>query len=210
MRTILWVFCGVVGWAACGFETNTNPGDSDGGSHPDLTGLDLLGVDLTSPPGFDLAMGGGGTGPGPLGALPAGFCCTGNEQCRNRLCMAIGGGPSYCADDCRSDTGCDAWGAFRCDTNNSYCVPAAATYDCLPQAQYTYGTKPTGACCQAGFDKAGQECAGGLCYAQGPDSNPFFCTQGCDSNAPCPPGHFCNIDHWCSKLDLNGTYTCQP
>jgi len=211
MRTVSLAFCSVVGLAACGFQTNAIPGGSDGGNAVDLLGLDLTGVDLASVTAPDLAASSvGGTGPGPLGALPSGFCCSDNSQCRNRRCIKAGSGPSYCADDCFSDGACNAWGALRCDLTNYYCVPTTATYDCLPQAQYTYGAKPIGACCQSGFGKSGQECAGGLCYSEGPDSNPFFCTQGCSSNEPCPIGYFCIPDHWCSKLDTNGPYTCQP
>jgi hypothetical protein len=204
----LWV--GFVVFAGgCGFRPITPPGDLAGA---DLAGADFAGVDFA---GADLSMSAGdlslsgGTGPGPLGALPAGFCCTADLECRSRRCFQVGTGPKFCSDECRSDDVCNTWGgAFVCEMTQGECLPAQQTYSCLDPSTYNYGTKPTGACCATG-PRSGQECQGGLCYATGPSANPFFCTQGCDPGS-CPIGYICNLLKWCSKPDPNAPYTCNP
>jgi hypothetical protein len=196
----------------CGFRPT---GGSDGGvqdlAGADLFGVDLAGVDIAMPPG-DLA--GGGTGPGPLGALPAGFCCNTNEECRSRSCTSTGGGPKICSDDCREDGVCTAWGAaMRCDMTSDRCVPSATPYTCLQASSYAYGGRPIGACCAHGFYKAGQECLGGLCLSTGNSANPYYCTQGCNANTPCPGGYSCFIGFcWISQTigDNNYVYSCTP
>src|SRR5207253_10532666 len=124
----------------------------------DLTGYDLTGQDLTGG-GPDFTMPGGGTGPGPAGALPAGFCCSGNAECRSRRCRSING-MGICTDDCDHDSICTAYGAaMKCDTAGSgECVATGGGTTCVDASQYHYGTKAIGACCSSGFDKAGAEC----------------------------------------------------
>jgi len=199
--------------SGCGFRALSGDGGVDGAaaddlSGADLTGADLAGVDLS---GSDLTITGGGTGPGPAGALPAGFCCTSVDQCRSRRCRALGNGTSFCTDDCDHDSICSVWGgAFKCNTGaTGECIAVSSSTTCLDPSLYHYGTKPIGACCQSGFDKAGQECVGGLCNATGPISNPFYCTQGCTGNTPCPAPYVCNSAAFCSLPDPSAPYTCQ-
>lgn len=191
----------------CGFRPIPGAEDLAGA---DLAGADFAGADLSMGPA-DLSLS-GGTGPGPLGALPAGFCCASNDQCRSRRCITVGTGqPYFCTDECQNDGVCNTWGGlFRCDMpSNNDCVPVNNTYTCLDPATYNYGTKPTGACCGSGSPRSGQECLGGLCNATGPSSNPFFCTQGCSAGT-CPIGYTCNIMKWCWKQDPQAPYTCNP
>ena len=196
----------------CGFRGIENQYDLATGA--DLAGVDFAGVDLTF--ASDLARaqdlaGIGGNGPGPLGALPPSYCCNSNEECRSRACVSTGGGPKYCTDVCDTDAVCNVWGgAFVCDPGGE-CVPANASYSCVPADQYSYGTKPLGSCCAHGFPEAGQECLGGLCEATGNDANPFYCTQGCNANTRCPSGYtcaagFCWIEQ--SFTDPSFIYSC--
>jgi hypothetical protein len=193
--------------AGCGFHRTSS---DYGGEAADLAGADLFGVapaDLATSDGNTA----GGTGPGPVGALPTGFCCNSDDDCRSRNCAGLLEPVHYCTDECDHDSLCSAWGGdFKCDVNGTgYCVTATAPANCLAPSVYPYGTKPIGSCCQSGFDKSGQECLGGLCNATGPSSNPFYCTQGCDRNTPCPAPYVCNSASFCSLPDPNATYTCQ-
>jgi hypothetical protein len=214
-------FCGavvLVACAGCGFRTL--PG-GDGGEAADLAGVDLAGADLAGVDlaGVDLAGGdlstppGGGFGPGPLGALPAGYCCSDAHQCRGRLCNSDGGGAHYCSQTCMLDAECTDFGApMRCDRGSSTCVFTSTPYTCLDPQSYAYGGKPLGSCCASGFPTAGQACLGGLCFATGNDVNPYYCTQGCVDSGECPPGYGCHAS-FCWKeqsfLDPNYVYTCQ-
>jgi hypothetical protein len=187
---------------ACGFRNIPNEG-------ADLAGHDLAGADLSGGGGG----GGGGVGPGPVGALPTGYCCTRREECRSRRCISVGGGPSFCSDDCDTDLVCTAWGgAFRCDVDAGWtCQPTTASYTCLDPSTYHYGAKRFGACCASGFSRAGEECQGGLCNSVGPVSNPFYCTQGCIPGIePCPIGYSCGSARFCIPNDPNATYACTP
>jgi hypothetical protein len=201
--------------SGCGFRASNGDGgstDLSGGGGEDLSGLDLLGVDLTGTTPPDMTMSGGGTGPGPAGALPAGYCCNNNpDLCRSRRCRALSNGTSFCTDDCDHDSLCSVWGgAFKCDTTGTgECIASSSATTCLDPSTYQYGTKAIGACCQSGFDKSGQECVGGLCDATGPTSNPFYCTQGCDGNTPCPAPYTCTSAGFCALPDPNAPYTCQ-
>ena len=218
LRGILLLGAGLMAAAAlsgCGFQraSSDDGGDAPGDLGPDAAtaqpGADLAGAGDLGAAGADLAAG-GGTGPGPLGALPAGFCCTSNDDCRSRDCAALPDATRYCSDECDHDSLCSAWGgSFKCDVNGTgLCIPAAAQTTCVDPSLYHYGEKPIGACCQSGFDKSGQECLGGLCNATGPDSNPFYCTQGCDTQTPCPAPYECNSVGFCSLPDPNAPYTC--
>ena len=152
----------------------------------------------------------GGSGPGPLGALPAGFCCNTNDDCRSRNCAGLLLPVHYCTDECDHDSLCSTWGGnFTCDLNSGTCVTATTPATCLDPSLYHYGGKPIGSCCQSGFDKSGQECQGGLCNATGPSANPFYCTQGCDRNTPCPAPYVCNSASFCSLPDPNAAYSCR-
>ncbi len=191
----------------CGFHRTATddggapPGDAaDGGaSAASAAAIDMAVIDV------------GGTGPGPLGALPTGFCCNSDADCRSRNCAALLEPVHYCSDPCDHDSLCSAWGgSFVCDPGGSgWCVSATVQATCLDPSLYHYGTRPIGACCQSGFDQSGQECAGGLCNATGPSSNPFYCTQGCGRDAPCPAPYVCNAASFCSLPDANAAYACK-
>jgi hypothetical protein len=78
---------------------------------------------------------------------------------------------------------------------------------CRPADQYQYGTKAIGTCCSHGFSMAGQECLGGLCESTGNEANPFYCTQGCDSSAPCPGAYSCFAGFcWITQTVSDNTY----
>jgi len=177
----------VISLAGCGFRPL---GNNDLGNNPPL--------DLSMP-------GSGGTGPGPEGALPAGYCCDGPQQCRSRQCMS-----GYCLDECSDNSECTAFGAaMTCDLSSGTCMPGAG-FSCLDPSGYHYGSKTQGACCQSGFPQSGQECASGRCIAFGPDTNPFICTSACIQGVePCPIGFQCTVERFCAPNDPNASYTCQ-
>jgi hypothetical protein len=202
----------------CGFQTLPNPGPDlaspDLGSAPaDLAGADLAGVDFAAP-AADLAApdlsAAKHQGPGPLGALPAGYCCQNDQECRSRDCVNAGSF-RYCSDLCDSDEVCNVWGAgFACDLPSQACVATGAS--CHPAADYQYGTAATGSCCAHGFATAGQECLGGICTSTGNSANPFYCTQGCDNLTHCPGGYSClGGTCWITQTtgDPSYLYSCQ-
>jgi hypothetical protein len=188
--------------AGCGFRSLPSGGGDLAGL--DLAGVDFSGVDFAAPPGSDLSMS-GGTGKGPLGALPTGFCCQGPSDCRTRRCTN-----GACVDECFGDSDCNGYASgFTCP-NSTVCT-APSGFTCLDPATYHYGTKATGSCCSHGFNTAGAECLGGLCQATGADSNPFYCTQGCSNGSECPGGYSCAAGFcWIGQsfTDPTFTYTC--
>lgn len=171
------------------------------------------GSDATS--AFDGAPPTGGTGPGPWGALPTGYCCTGDEQCRYRRCVDSGGG-RMCADECHSDDPCQGGlPGFHCvgaSTGKAgLCLPqSAANTSCVPADQFKYGKKKLGGCCVATHDgRAGAECEGNHCGAFGELSNPFICTHVCAKAADCPGNYICTpVAHYSICAPLAKTYTC--
>jgi hypothetical protein len=161
------------------------------GADSGVPGSDGGAGDLASGAG-DLAAPAGGNGPGPLGALPTGFCCAANEQCRSRQCFSFASGPYYCADFCDTTLQCSGFSTqFTCDPNGS-CAPINDSYSCLDGATYSYGSKPTGACCDGAAQRPGQECLGGWCLRTGATTDPFYCTQGCNNLTACPAGYTCH------------------
>lgn len=184
------------------------PTDSGGSVDAPVTGSDSGSVGDGST---------GTTGPGPLGDLPSGYCCTSNAECRNRTCVDLGGGNKMCEDECDgSQSLCNGLPiAFTCTWDDSgvvgLCVPPSGTA-CLPASQYTHGTKPIGACCTGtGNATSGQECLGGSCGSFGSaSSNPNICSQACDSGADCPAPYQCaNIGNYNICAPLADPYTCQ-
>jgi hypothetical protein len=156
-------------------------------------------------------------GPGPLGALPSGYCCQKDSDCRGRHCVSAGG-PTFCADSCTGDSICTEYGfAMTCNLQSAsdvLCGPTSpSTFKCGDPQQFIPGTKPIGSCCSAGT-RSGQECAGGNCVTVG-SGNPFICTQGCLNSNECPGGYECLLDtRSCVPAPfLEGnpdyTYTCQ-
>ncbi|MSP63402.1 MAG: hypothetical protein EXR72_24280 [Myxococcales bacterium] len=199
----------------------------DGGSG-DLAGS--AGADIAAPPGSDLsglpegdmaklpgdpdmAKPQGGTGPGPYGALPSGYCCTANVECRFRRCLAMAGG-MMCSDNCDGDGSCPepeykCIGATMFDPGR--CEPVVKAMKCTLAAMFQRGAKKLGACCSATHDwKAGLECEGGRCDAFGDIKNPFICNQACAKAADCPGAYKCTPidDNLSICLPFADPYTC--
>lgn len=144
--------------------------------------------------------GGGAThGPGPFGALPAGYCCTSDQECRFRNCADFGG-VRMCADECSHDDGCNTGKNLTCSFATGYCEPSGAP-ECIPAEQWVVGTKKAGACCiPTGDGTAGQECEANRCVAVGDLQNPFICTQPCADIGDCPPKYSCLGHSFCAPL----------
>lgn len=152
--------------------------------------------------------GGGVAGPGPHGALPSGYCCTSDQDCRYRTCTDFGG-VKLCSDTCTNDDStCNAAPNMKCNATSGQCEPAG-TPSCIPAAQFVAGTVPLGGCCIAtGDGHAGEECQGNLCMAFGALENPFICTHACDVPKDCPPKYECNsFTRFCWPIAT--TYTCE-
>ncbi len=161
--------------------------------------------------------GGSAAGPGPEGALPTGYCCTSNEDCRNRYCVDLGGGNKMCEDECDgSQSACQGLlSGFTCTWDDAmvdgFCEPTSPSTQCVPADQYQHGTKPDGACCSAtGNATSGQECLSGNCGAFGDQSNPYICNLACDATHTCPGTSLCsNVGVYSVCVPLANTYTCQ-
>lgn len=168
------------------------------------------------PPADLIAASDGGSGPGPAGALPSGYCCTAHDECRHRHCLVIGGA-KRCADLCRSDEECRGGGAsFRClpllDGVPAHCEPPPPLGACRPATEFRYGMKKLGACCTATHDgTAGLECEGGLCISFNDLGNPYICTRPCARPLDCPGNFSCapTGNGYSICLALADKYTCQ-
>lgn len=157
---------------------------------------------------------GGNVGPGPFGALPSGYCCTKNEDCRYRDCATIGG-MKMCTDPCDTNDGCNVLPGYACvgatPQDSGRCEPTAAGAACVPAASFSRGAKKLGQCCTATHDAtAGLECEGGQCGAFGDVSNPFICTNACAKPADCPGNYLCSpvTNTYSICVALASTYTC--
>ncbi len=194
VKRIAWALGALV--AGCGGFRTVDAGDGGGGG----------GVDAAT------SMG-GGTGPGPYGALPTGYCCASDQDCRYRNCVSFAG-VSMCADSCDGDGSCNALPGFHCvgadQFNAGRCEPLTMGAACTPASQFHLGTKPLGACCTATHDgKGGLDCVGGLCYGFGDVSNPYICVNQCASLADCPGNYNCGpIDRGAVCAPLADPYTC--
>lgn len=148
---------------------------------------------------------GSSKGPGPYGALPFGYCCTNNEECRDRNCAQVGG-QKMCLDGCRAQETCEGKtlpAGFLCDAASQYedgwCQPPSG-FQCLAANTFVTGAKATGACCSpTGNGLSGVECAGGHCdwYKASQDPSydpPFFCTNRCEVPADCGSGMKCHFE----------------
>ncbi len=192
--------------AADGSGTDA-PGDPnrDGGQDGALPGVD-------AGPDVDPAT----VGAGPLGALPTGFCCATDSECRNRHCQLVGG-TKMCLDFCVKDDECQGvTSGFHCAFNADgygFCQPAPGATTCAPQALYRHGTKPLGSCCKQLSDgRMGSECLSGVCDRNGAQ-NPFFCSNDCGLTS-CPPtftcGHADNFGVRYECLPVAFSYGCTP
>ncbi len=205
---------------------------ADGGAPGNDSAPDLAGGTVV-PPGADLAGTGpidlappSKYGPGPLGALPTGYCCLGADECRSRRCISYGPSSSGCSDPCTFDSDCNGGpiSTMICDHTLMVCVAGPSTGGaCLGEEAFTWGKKPTGTCCDATGATPGSDCEGGWCIYVGPlgTSNPTFCTQGCDDASPCPTGFGCKLQggganhpgvcvFTASLGDPNTPYGCSP
>ena len=153
-------------------------------------------------------------GPGPLGALPGGYCCTSDSECRQRHCRSVGGGQKMCMDECTPQTQavCDRPGIdFRCVTYtaefDSACEPPPG-FTCLDPQTFVRGTLPTGACCtDEGNGLNGHECESNLCISR--SGGPLLCWRICQSETDCPDGYGCYeayFNKYCAPT--SASYTC--
>jgi hypothetical protein len=147
-------------------------------------------------------------GPGDFGALPSGYCCTDDSECRYRHCADVGG-QRMCLDQCRHDPICRRHDVmFTCDSPNGFdagwCQPPSG-FTCRPAAQFERGTRETGECCaRTGDGRAGEECESNRCIAL--NDGPYFCTNHCTSSTECPSGYVCGPLDSCTPA--NRPYTC--
>jgi hypothetical protein len=188
--------------ASCsGFKSG---GNGDGGPE---------GGTMTGDGGTTTEGGGAGTGPGPKGALPSGYCCNSNDECRQRNCIDFGGS-KMCADECMTQDACDgALPGLVCvgATQSMYgaCQPMAMGTKCVPASQFMYGTKKLGACCTPTWNGAnGFECEGGHCGQTLP--GPFMCSNACSKASDCPGPFMCSPvgDHYALCIPLDGSQMC--
>jgi hypothetical protein len=183
-------------------------GDEAADDAGDGTSADAAG-DGSSPAPGELPP---GTGPGPHGALPSGYCCTDDRECRYRRCVDTGGGVKMCLDECFQDGFCERPDVtFTCDQpeagQRGLCQPPPG-FACLPQSEFVRGTRETGGCCAFGMDgTAGSECDGNQCVAVA--DGPYVCTNRCDSGEDCPSSFTCTM-FGTSKacIPANAPYTC--
>jgi hypothetical protein len=154
----------------------------------------------------------GGHGPGTWGALPNGFCCTADAECRYRRCIDFGGG-KMCSDHCSSNDSCKgAVAGFTCNTTTERCEPTTPTLACRPAAEFSYGSKTLGHCCTTTHDGwSGRECEGNRCDGFGDDTNPYICTHVCRSQSDCPGSFRCGFaDDATICWPEATTYSCTP
>lgn len=188
----------------------------DGATPDDATtvegGTDGGGLDVVT----DGASDDGRAGPGPFGALPTGYCCTNDEQCRQRHCLPSDAG-RMCFDECNAQAQgfCDRpFLDFRCDLGQpeyqQTCIPQEGeAFTCLPPSQFVAGTKAAGECCASRPDNLhGQECASNLCIQK--RDGPWACTRICEAGVDCPTDWSCIPQIYWSICVPNGlTYTCK-
>ena len=156
---------------------------------------------------------GSATGPGPHGALPSGYCCQSDTECRFRNCRDIGGS-KMCVDECRTSVSCQgAAHPQQCAGSiPGRCEPVTAGTKCTPSNQFVLGTKKIGDCCTAqGNGTNGLECVGGYCGSFGDITNPYQCHHACDKPSDCPGAWLCRNTGKANIciLPLNPN-TCKP
>ncbi len=188
-------------------------GDDDGGSSTGDGGGGGGGTFDAAGAGYAVE----GTGPGPHGALPTGFCCTSDDECRGRKCADFGG-VKTCSDTCSSDDMCNAVPGYACigasASADGHCQPKATGTACIPAVNYLRGAKTLGACCTATHDgKNGFECQGGHCDAFLDENQPYICTQACTKASDCPGAYDClpvTDSYAVCAPQATTSYTCRP
>jgi hypothetical protein len=197
---------------ACGDLKTAEPTtNGDGGAASSSSGSNATGgssgtsgTDTTSSSGTGSSSGttlGPGGGAGPYGALPFGYCCASDSECRDRHCVQVGS-QKMCLDDCGYPETCTGKGlpsGFTCDgtpSDRGLCQPPSG-FTCLAANAFKLGTKPALSCCtEMGDGSNGLECAGGHCiyFKKSQDPNyepPSFCTNRCETGADCESGMTC-------------------
>lgn len=152
----------------------------------------------------------GGTGPGPRGALPSGYCCTSASECRYRTCVDLGGG-KMCVDPCVDDDACTGpVTGLKCNKTAKRCEPTPLTTACRPSSTFRYGSRTLGKCCLATHNGwAGMECEGYHCISFGETTNPYICTHVCTKTTDCPGPYYCQpVEGHSICWPSATTYTC--
>lgn len=205
--TIAGALC-LLGLVGC--SSFTEVGDAGGQKDAASPGDGPAGKE-SKPPGDDI-FSPGGTGPGEWGALPSGYCCSSDSECRFRSCIDLNGA-KMCSDPCSTDDGCKGTVVgLTCNTQLGRCEPETAGTACVPADTFAYGAKKLGQCCLATHDGwAGFECEGNHCVAFGDYSNPFICTHVCTKALDCPGNYAClPVDTYAICVPLAETYSCPP
>ena len=158
----------------------------------------------------------GATGPGPDGALPSGYCCTSDDECRYRHCVQ-GNGTKFCSDTCVKTVDCQiSDSTFTCEGaaafSSGWCQPPASFTTCVPANRFTRGTRPLGACCTPeNGPELGLDCQSAICAST--NDGPSVCSRVCKSSAECLATQECRqlIDNAQTKgcFPLPSSYTCQ-
>ena len=156
------------------------------------------------------------SGPGRWGALPYGYCCATDNDCRSRNCLTVGS-TKMCGDICRSNDSCvGGLAGFTCvgvtASVDGHCEPIQPAA-CTPADSFVHGTKKLGACCTPTHDGAnGQECEGGHCDSFGNVNNPYVCTNVCTKGSDCPGNFLCASvsTGYSICAELADPFTCTP
>lgn len=204
---------------ACNFAQDLGSdarGAGGDGSSPEASASDASADDALDGPDGGGRVDAGARGPGPFGALPSGYCCTGDDDCRFRACRGFGDAGRMCLDECSASVPalCTRPGlTFTCadtDGTGERCQPPAG-FACIPADTFVPGAKTTGGCCTfAGDGTTGHECEANLCLALG--ERPWFCTRRCDAGVDCPASYQCvpvGDRSECVPIDTTG-YACGP
>lgn len=216
-RAAVLVGVALGGWATAGGCDGFTVKDDGGGGTSDTRGGGdgAAGADLAESDAAGVASdGAAGVGPGPYGALPSGYCCSDDGDCRYRNCKDVGG-QRMCVDRCFSASACEGGLPGLTCVGKTSSTPGTcqlpAKTKCVPASKFRRGAREIGRCCVATRDnKAGYECRGNLCLSFGSASNPYICSRACDRTADCPGGYMCLNDdgfRFCAKLAT--TYSCQ-
>lgn len=204
LRHLIFVAFAATSIASCAaFKTSGDDGSSgDGGAGDDgATGdgassgndsgtstRDGAKSDTGSQPGPN-------SGPGRWGALPYGYCCATDNDCRSRNCLMLGT-TKMCGDICTTNDACSGGlVGFECvgatPSVDGHCEPIQAVA-CVPADDFVHGTKKLGDCCTPTHDGSNaHECEGGHCDSFGADTNPYVCTNVCSKPADCPGNFYC-------------------
>jgi hypothetical protein len=154
------------------------------------------------------------SGPGPHGALPTGYCCSSDLECRQRRCAELGG-VRLCQDHCDAEETCNArLPGYSCRKNDAgigLCAPVGAP-SCTPAAAFPRGRKSTGQCCDPRMSGlTGQECEGNHCVSVHDTANPWVCTNACSAAKDCPIGYACMVaSYYRLCFPSAKTYGCSP